>query len=62
MSNREYYLSIDSIVHHLIYIADMLLHHNSCPTKDKCEAIQKARTELYSLREQILDLLTKENA
>jgi len=54
------YRELNTIIHSLIGIAEALIHNNGCEECHSCEAIKKARIQLYELREDVLNLLNKE--
>ena len=51
---------LSSIVHALINVAERLVHDNTCPNKADCKIIQESKVHLYHIREQLLDILNKE--
>jgi hypothetical protein len=58
--NDMNYRLISSIVHELIAVADSTIHDNECPDKDKCATLLRIRKRLYAIREEVLDLIIKE--
>jgi len=54
------YREVSVVVHSLIGIADALIHNNGCENCHSCASIKQAREQLYALREDVLNLLTKE--
>jgi len=55
------YREISIVVHSLIGIAEALIHTNTCKDCHSCEAIRKARLQLYELREDVLKMIEKED-
>jgi hypothetical protein len=51
---------LSSLIHSLINVAERLVHENGCTQKEHCTIVNDSRTRLYQLREEILDILNKE--
>jgi len=58
--NEMDYRLLSSIIHELISVAESTSHNNPCPHKDSCAIMIDVKKRLYTIREEILEVIQRE--